>query len=461
MSQGIRRPFEAVDYNAVARLYPPPPDYFESEWFDEPDVIEHKQMQRLRARADLAQRVPFFKRRWEEAGFDPRDLHTLDDLWKAPSYTVHDIRKSIEDNPPYGDYQGVTPEMALREPMRLYMSGGTTGQSRPTFYTAWDREVGTLLMARQMYLQGIRPGDVVLNSWSYGTHNGAWSFDEGLYRWLNCIVITTSTGNVTSSQKQVQLAMEYGATAILTTGDYLLRLAEVAREMGLDPAKDLKLRSLSNIGDTKLLEETFGVPCYASYGFHEVQSVAVECPARQGLHIFEDCFIVQVVDPDTGEKLPDGEVGSLVITELYKTGSPQFRYNIMDLACLLPRERCECGSWLRRMGPFAGRGDNMVKLRGINVWPEALGELAMAHPQAAPDYFVRAVRENNRDELILSVVSESDPAQYSTIADEIADNLKDRLGVKIQVEVVAPGTLDVLTGVNVQAKLKRFKDERR
>jgi phenylacetate-CoA ligase len=254
--------------------------------------------------------------------------------------------------------------------------------------------------------------------------------------------------------------MEYGATAILTTGDYLLRLAEVAREMGLDPAKDLKLRSLSNIGDTKLLEETFGVPCYASYGFHEVQSVAVECPARQGLHIFEDCFVVQVVDPDTGEKLPDGEVGSLVITELYKTGSPQFRYNIMDLACLLPRERCECGSWLRRMGPFAGRGDNMVKLRGINVWPEALGELALAHPQVAPDYFVRAVRENNRDELILSVVSESDPSQYPTIADEIADNLKDRLGVKIQVEIVAPGTLDQLTGVNVQAKLKRFKDER-
>ena len=461
MSQGIRRPFEAVDYNAIARLYPPPPEYFESTWFEEPGVIEHKQMQRLRARADLAERVPFFQRRWAEAGFDPRDLQTLDDLWKAPTYTVHDIRKSIEDHPPYGDYQGVTPDRALVEPMRLYMSGGTTGQSRPTFYTAWDREVGTLLMARQMYLQGIRPGDVVLNSWSYGTHNGAWSFDEGLYRWLNCIVITTSTGNVTSSQKQVQLAMEYGATAILTTGDYLLRLAEVAREMGLDPAKDLKLRSLSNIGDTKLLEETFGVPCYASYGFHEVQSVAVECPARQGLHIFEDCFIVQVVDPDTGEKLPDGEVGSLVITELYKTGSPQFRYNIMDLAYLMPRERCECGSWLRRMGPFAGRGDNMVKLRGVNVWPEALGELALAHPLVAPDYFVRAVRENNRDELILTVVSEADRAQYGTIAEQVAKTLQDKLGVKIQVEVAEPGAIDHLTEVNISPKLKRFRDERR
>jgi phenylacetate-CoA ligase len=460
MSQGIRRPHKAVDYEAAARLYPPPPEYFESAWFDEPEKIEQKQLARLRARADQAGRVPFFAKRWAEAGFDPRDLHTLEDLWKAPYYTVDDIRKSIEAHPPYGDYQGVTPEMALHEPMRIFMSGGTTGQSRPTFYTAWDREVGGILMARQMYLQGVRPGDVVLNSWSYGTHNGAFSFDEALHRWLNCVVITASTGNVTSSQRQVQLAIDYGATAILTTGDYLLRLAEVAREMGYDPIKDLKLRAVSNIGDTKLLEETFGVPAYASYGFHEVQSVAVECPAKAGLHIFEDCFVVQVVDPDTGERLPDGEIGSLVVTELYKTGSPQFRYNIMDLSCLYPRERCECGSWLRRMGQFAGRGDNMVKLRGVNVWPEALGELALTHPQVAPDYFVRAVRANNRDEIIVSVVSEGDPASFPAIAEQVAGMLKDKIGVKMDVEVVGPGALDELTGVNVSPKLKRFRDDR-
>ena len=147
--------------------------------------------------------------------------------------------------------------------------------------------------------------------------------------------------------------------------------------MGYDPATDLKLRALPNIGDRELLEATFGVECFKSYGFHEVQWVSVECPAHEGLHIFEDAFVVQIVDPETGEPLPDGELGSLCITELYKTGSPQFRYNIMDLSCLYPRGQCECGSWLRRMGPFAGRGDNMVKLRGVNVWPEAVGEMAM------------------------------------------------------------------------------------
>src|SRR5215471_12170877 len=271
MSIGIRRPFEAVDYGEIMRLFPPPPEYFETAWYDPPDVIEHKQLARLRQRALAAERVPFFRERWEAAGFDPRKLRTLDDLWRAPSYTVDDIRKSIEAHPPWGDYQGVTPADALREPMRVYMSGGTTGKSRPTFYTQWDREAGAVLTARALYMQGVRPGDVVLNSWAYGTHNGAFAFDEALYRWLDCVVLTTGTGNVTSSERQVELAIQYEAAAILTTGDYLLRLADVARGMGYDPAVDFKLRALPNIGDRELLESTFGVECFESYGFHEVQ----------------------------------------------------------------------------------------------------------------------------------------------------------------------------------------------
>jgi phenylacetate-CoA ligase len=460
VSVGVRRPWQAVDYDELVRLYPPPPDYFETVWLAERARIEKIQLTRLRQRAQAAQRVPFFRRRWAEAGFHPEDLRSLDDLWKAPFYTVHDIRRSIEDHPPWGDYQGVTPDMARHEPMRVYMSGGTTGQSRPTFYTQWDREVGAVLMARQLYLQGIRPGDVVLNSWSYGTHNGAFSFDEALYRWLNCVVLTTSTGNVTSSQKQIELAIRYGATAILTTGDYLLRLADVAREMGYDPRDDLQLKALPNIGDTTLLEETFGVPCYATYGFHEVQAVATECPSRQGLHIFEDAFVVQIVDVDTGEPLPDGELGSVCVTELYKTGSPQFRYNIMDLSHLYPRERCECGSWMRRMAPFAGRGDNMIKLRGVNVWPEAVGEIALGVPGVAADYFVRAVRVGNRDELVVSVVSEVAAAEVAGLRASIEARLRDRLGVKIRADVVRPGELDQWTGVNTRPKLKRFRDER-
>jgi phenylacetate-CoA ligase len=456
----MRRPWEAVDYDALIRAYPPAPEYFETAWLAPPEAIAATQLARLQERALAAAKVPFFERRWADAGFDPRSITTLDDLWGAPAYTVDDIRRSIEANPPWGDYQGILPEDALREPMRVYMSGGTTGKSRPTFYTQWDREVGAVLTARALYMQGIRPGDVVLNSWAYGTHNGAFAFDEALHRWLNCVVVTTGTGNVTSSERQVELAVEYGASAILTTGDYLLRLADVARGMGYDPATDFKIRALPNIGDRERLEAAFGVECFNSYGFHEVQWVSVECPAHDGLHIFEDAFVVQIVDPDTGEPLPDGELGSICITELYKTGSPQFRYNIMDLSYLYPREQCACGSWLRRMGPFAGRGDNMVKLRGVNVWPEAVGDLAMTVEGVEPDWFVRARRVDGRDELVVSVVSRRDPAEHDALRTAVETRLKDRLGVRIAAEIVAPGALDAWTGMDVSPKLKRFRDER-
>jgi phenylacetate-CoA ligase len=170
--------------------------------------------------------------------------------------------------------------------------------------------------------------------------------------------------------------------------------------------------------------------------------------------------VVQIVDPETGEALPDGEQGAICITELYKTGSPQFRYNIMDLSSLYPREQCACGSWLRRMGPFAGRGDNMVKLRGVNVWPEAVGEIALSVPGVAPDWFVRAVRAENRDELIVSVVSDREPSEFAGVAAAVEERLKERLGVRIAADVVRPGELDAWTEVNVSPKLKRFRDER-
>jgi len=460
MSQGSRRPWQAVDFDAVQRSYPPPPEYFETAWYAEPDEIERVQLARLREKAWHAYRAPFHRDRWDAAGFHPTAIKSLDDLWKAPFYTVDDIRRSIDAHPPWGDYQGVTPAEATREPMRVYMSGGTTGKSRPTFYTAWDREVGAVLFARQLFMQGVRPGDVVLNSWAYGLHNGAFSYDESLYRWLNCVILTTSTGNVTSSERQVELAIAYEAAAVMTTGDYLLRLADVARQMGFDPRKDFKLTSVPNIGDRQTLEETFGLEYFDSYGFHEVQTVSVECPAHDGLHIFEDAYVVHVVDPETGERLPDGELGALCVTELYKTGSSQFRYNIMDLSYLYPPGQCACGSWLRRMGPFAGRGDNMVKLRGVNVWPEAVGELALGVEGTTTDYFVRAVREANRDELILSVVSDGERSAFATVAAAVEERLKDRLGVHIRTEVVAPGALDTWTEVNVSPKLKRFRDER-
>jgi phenylacetate-CoA ligase len=281
-----------------------------------------------------------------------------------------------------------------------------------------------------------------------------------LHRWLNCVVLTTSTGNVTSTERQVELAIQYEAAAICTTGDYLLRIADAARDMGYDPRTDLKLKALPNIGDPEVISEAFGVEYFRSYGFHEVQWVSVECPAHDGLHIFEDAFVVQIVDPETGEQLPDGELGAIVITELYKTGSPQFRYNIMDLSWLYPREQCACGSWTRRMGPFSGRGDNMVKLRGVNLWPEGVGEVACAVDGVDPDYFVRVWRDGNRDEMEIAVVSGRDPATHAALAEDLERVLHQRFGVRIRAQVVPPGALDDDTELLTSPKPKRFRDER-
>jgi phenylacetate-CoA ligase len=200
---------------------------------------------------------------------------------------------------------------------------------------------------------------------------------------------------------------------------------------------------------------------YHSYGFHEVNLVAVECPEHDGLLIFDDAYVVHVVDPETGERLADGQVGSLVVTEFWKTGSPQFRYNTMDLSYLYPPGQCRCGSWMRRMGRFAGRGDNMVKLRGINIWPEAVGAVALAVPGVESDYFVRVQRVGNRDEMTVSVVSACTGDERVALAAAVEHALRTRFGLKISVEIAVPGALDELTQFHTSPKPIRFRDERK
>jgi len=457
---GIRRPWESINYPALIRDFPPPPEYLETSWLDPPDTIERKQLVRLQARLMSASKVPFVSNLWETSGFNPRSVTSIEDLRRAPTYSVDHVRECIEANPPLGDYQGVLPSQARSEPMRLHMSGGTTGSPRPTLFTNWDREVGGILMARSLYLGGIRPGDLVINAWSYSTHYAAWAYDRALYEWLNCVVITAGTGLVTSSEKQIELALQYGATSILATGDYLLRLAEVAKEMGYDPRDDLQLRALPSIDHREQLESTFGAEVLGHYGLHEVAGVSAECPARDGLHIYEDAFVVEIVDPDTGDLLPEGELGAVCVTELYKTGSPQIRYNTMDLSYLYPREQCDCGSWLRRMAPFQGRADNMVKLRGVNVWPEAVGDLAMSVDGVERDWFVRALRRGGQDELVVSFVTTRGPSEYAALEQAVEKKIRSRLGVSVGAEAVEPGNLDAWTGLNETSKSRRFRDDR-
>jgi phenylacetate-CoA ligase len=463
LASPLRRIHDTIDFEGLVRAYPPAPEFFESRWVEEPDRLEHLQLERLKQELHRASGIGFYRRLWGEAKFGPEDVRTLADLVQAPPYTVDDIRRSIELDPPWGDYQGVGPADFSRQPLRVCFSGGTTGHARPTLYTLWDRQVGAMLAARAYYLAGLRPGDVVLNAWAYSTHNGAQNADEALYQWLGAVPIVTSTGQVTPTVRQVQLAAEYRAASILTIGDYLLHMAEVASSAGLDPKRDFAIRAFPGPagGVSDKVEAAWGVPSFESYGFHEVSYVAAECPARGGLHIFEDAFIVEVVGVDTGELLPDGELGNLVVTCLYKTGSAQVRYNIQDLSRLYPRARCECGSWMRKMDYFQGRSDTMVKLRGTNVWPEAVGQVATQDERVSSEYFVYAERVGNRDEMTVQIESAVPADARHQVAGEIGDRLRAELGVRIGVELVEVGALEVPTGRLTQGKPKRFLDRRK
>jgi phenylacetate-CoA ligase len=230
--------------------------------------------------------------------------------------------------------------------------------------------------------------------------------------------------------------------------------------MGLDPKEDFFIRTLPTPGQNPKVSEVWGVPTWDSYGTHEVQYVSMECPARGGLHINEDAFIVQIVDPETKELLPDGERGNIVYTCLYKTGSPQVRFDTQDLSALYPRSQCACGSWLRKMDYYRGRSDTMVKLRGLNIWPEDVGRVVCEDPRVLPDWFVIVERRGNRDEMIVQVETKVPVADYDGLRDQLEDRLRSQLEIKILVEPVAPGVTDAATGKGVVGKMRRIRDDR-
>lgn len=457
--------FKSLDFNQLVTDYEPPFEFIENTWKWSREQIEKTQIQRLKATLERGAQIPFFQRLWEKKGFSPEEVQSLGDMNKIPQYTIDDIRESIALDPPFGDYQRFKFGDGTHTPLRFYTSGGTTGAPRPTLYSAWDREVGAILSARTFYLHGIRPGDAVMNSWAYSTHNAAWIMDHGLWHWLGCTPITTGTGNVTPTEKQIEFAKTFGVSSILATSDYLAHIGNTAIKMGLDPKEDLKLKAISAFGPKENVQKLFGCPVYDSYAFHEVQYVAAECQAEDGLHVFEDAFIVEVVDFETGEPLPPGHRGNIVVTALYKTGTQQIRYNIQDISASYEMKKCSCGSWHKKIDYFQGRSDNMVKIRGINVWPEALGEIVNENPKMNGEYFCYVEKSQDsggslRDELTILAEPKFNSSDYQQLHKELEEELKKRIGVKINVKIVDEDSLRPLTGHGIRAKLKRFEDRR-
>jgi phenylacetate-CoA ligase len=454
----------SLDFEALWSTFPPPPDYVERVHRLSHDALRRLQETRFMQQVERAWQVPFYQRHWSEAGLEPGDIRSLDDLPRIPPYTVHDVRKSIERQPPWGDFIGLDPERDAPLPLILQTSGGTTSLPRPMLYSPADREVMNILMGRRLFLQGVRPFDRVQIALSFGLSNGGIAAREGIWKYSGAIPLMTGSGANTPTRRQLEIMKEWKVDFLMGFPAYARHMAHVANdELGLD-ARELGLRGLlMHLGtdDRAELEKLWNAPVYDCYGIHECGAIAVDCEARAGMHVFEDAFVVEAVDPDTGIARPEGECGTLFVTALFKHLAPVIRYNVNDVSAFVPGT-CACGGTHARLAGMFGRSDHMVKLRGVNVFPEAIGEVVGREPACNGEYVCIVEHAvNGQDELTVKVEARSTDADRNELSARLAQRLKEAIGVRTRVEVVGSGELDALTGLNRNSKIQRLIDRRK
>jgi phenylacetate-CoA ligase len=456
----------AFDLERITRDYPPPPDFFRGVFRASRDELRALQERRFLQTMQRGWEIAFFRRHWGAAGMQPGDIKGLDDLPKIPAYTVEHIRKSIEANPPFGDFMGVAPGGPNPMPLVLQTSGGTTGLPRPMLYAPADREVMAILGARRYAMQGMQPGDMVLVAFSLGLTNGGLGNREILWKYMGAVPVMTGSGATTPTRRQIEICNAWGINVVLAFPSYLRHLALVARdEMGID-VRDLKVRMLgSHIGveDRKTIEELWGAPCYDSYGTHENGTVATECKLQNGMHINDDCFVIEIVDPDTGNVVPDGERGSVHITTLFRHSAPQIRFNINDISSYMSGGDCPCGCSFRRLTKIYGRNDNMVKVRGVNVFTEAIGVTVAEERRSNGEFFcvIERVGESGREELTVMVEVPELATHGVAVKENLERRLREVIGLRTTVAPVAVHALDQNTGLSQTSKIKRLIDKRK
>jgi len=457
--------WNALDFPKLWADYPPPPTFFQTVYRMPRDRLRAVQEERFAKQIARAWEVPFYARRWREAGLEPGDIRSIADIVKIPTYTVNDIRASIDRAPPFGDFMGVSPADGRRLPLVIQTSGGTTGLPRPMLYSPQDREVMAILGSRRLVMHGVRPGDLVQVTRSLGLPNGGFHVREALWRYTGAVPVMTGSGNVTPTRRQIEIMRAWGINVIVGFPAYLRHMAIVARdEMGIDP-RSLGIRSLdSNLGaeDRASIEELWGCPCHDFYGAHESGMIAADCAFQSGMHVMEDAFIVEILDPETLQPVPEGEKGNICVTSLYKYSAPLVRYNINDVSAIAPGT-CGCGSTLARLARIYGRSDNMVKLRGVNVFPEAVGALVAEDKRSTGEYFcvVDRVGAAGHDEMIVMVEVAEASTDRAVLQRDLERRLNEALAVRIPVEVVGRGELDRHTGTSQVSKVRRLLDKRK
>ena len=430
------------------------------------DELRARQERLFRRCVALAWRTPFYRRLWGAAGIGEGDIRSLDALPALPSFGKDEIMASLERRPPFGDFAGFEaypPDE--RPPAILHTTSGTTGSPQVLLFGPKSREVQNLLLGRIYRFQGLQPEDVVHSVYGHGMVNGGHYVREALTHWTGSTLLPAGTGAETRSLQQVELMKRFGVTAIIGFADYIKKLAEVARANGIEPGRDIPVRMISgHLGraDKAALAEAWGgARAFDWYGVGDTGAIAGEGPDRDGLYVQEDAHLLEICDIESGRPLPDDALGDMVVTCLFKDDlCPLIRFNTHDVSRVLTGAS-SIGVTFRRIEGFLGRSDQMVKVRGISIFPHAISALLAEIPEFAAEFVCTATRDDTgRDGLRVAAEVHAPAGQRPALHGRFADTLRRKLGIEVEVELVDCGATAALTQIETRQKPIRLIDER-
>ena len=429
-------------------------------WNKEIEQMDRKKMRELQLEklkklvSYVYENVPFYRKKMDEIGIKPQHIKTLEDIKNLPVTTKNDLR----DNYPFGLFA-----VPMSKVLRIHASSGTTGKPTVVGYTKKDIENWSEMVARIASAGGVSENDIAQIAFGYGLFTGGFGLHYGLEK-IGVTIVPASSGN---TKRQVQLMQDFGVTVLVCTPSYALHIADVVYEMGLNPKKDLKLKyglfgaEPWSESIRKEIESRLGIIATDNYGMSELigPGVSGECLEKCGMHVNEDFFFVEVVDPETGEWVDENEKGELIITPLEKEALPLLRYKTGDLSRVV-YEPCRCGRTTARIMKIMGRSDDMLIVRGVNVFPSQIEEVLLEVEGIAPHYQIIVDRKDNIDylEIWVEVVDSiffDEMKKLVELENKIVDRLYTFLGLKVKVKLVEPKTIE-----RSQGKAKRIIDRR-
>ena len=416
------------------------------------EQLRELQLKKLKQTVATCLRAPFYAKRLGELGITPESITSLDDLRRIPFTVKNDLREAY----PFGLVAG-----SLDDAVRIHSSSGTTGHPTVVAYSRHDIESWANMIARSMYMVGCRSTDVFQNSSGYGMFTGGLGFQYGA-EYLGCTTVPAAAGN---SKRQIMFIRDFGTTCLHAIPSYAIRLAEVFHDEGIDP-RSTKLHTLF-IGaephteeQRQRIERMLGVKAYNSFGMTEMNGpgVAFECKYQRGMHLWEDNYIVEIVNPDTLEPVPDGVVGEMVLTTLDRTLMPILRYRTRDLTRIIPEE-CPCGRTHRRIDRILGRTDDMFIIKGVNVFPMQVEKILVQFPGLASNYLITLDTVDDNDIMTVQVEVDDIPTDIypdmQNMVRAIQRALKDEILLTPKVKLVQKGSLPVSEGKAVRVNDRR------